>query len=74
MQTGSPIVVASCEYRERDHSYIVHVSRWLEIERVGTRQEDIMHNAQRVLEVAEGLIAAHPDQWMMFYPVWEEAP
>jgi KDO2-lipid IV(A) lauroyltransferase len=74
MQTGSPIVVASCEYRERDHSYIVHVSRWLEIERVGTRQEDILHNARRVLEVAEGLIAAHPDQWMMFYPVWEEAP
>ena len=72
LQTGSPIVVASCEYRASDRCYVVHVSRWLEVERIGTRQEDIMHNVRRVLEVTEGLIAAHPEQWMMFYPVWEE--
>jgi KDO2-lipid IV(A) lauroyltransferase len=72
IQTGSPIVVATCEYRESDRSYVVHISRWLEIERIGTRQQDILHNARRVLEIVEGLIAAHPEQWMMFYPVWDE--
>jgi len=72
MQTGSPIVTTHCEYRETDNSYVVHISRWLEMEHVGSRQEDVMHNARRVLEIFEGLIAARPEQWLMFYPVWEE--
>jgi KDO2-lipid IV(A) lauroyltransferase len=72
MQTNSPIVVASCEHRETDRSYVVHVSRWLEVEQAGSRQESILHNSRRVLEVVEGLIAAHPEQWLMFYPVWDE--
>ena len=72
MQTGSPIVTTHCEYRETDNSYVVHISRWLEMEHVGSRQEDVIHNARRVLEIFEGLIAARPEQWLMFYPVWEE--
>lgn len=72
MQTGSPIVTTHCEYRETDNSYVVHISRWLEMEHVGSRQEDVLHNARRVLEIFEALIAARPEQWLMFYPVWEE--
>jgi phosphatidylinositol dimannoside acyltransferase len=72
LQTGAPVAIAHCEYRPTDHSYAVHVSRWLEMERVGTRQEDIVHNACRVLAVGEELIAAKPEQWLMFYPVWGE--
>ena len=72
LQTGAPVVVAHCEYRPTDHSYAVHVSRWLEMERVGSRQEDVLHNARRVLAVGEELIRATPEQWLMFYPVWQE--
>ncbi len=70
LQTGCPVVVAHCEYRPTDRSYTVHISRWLEMERVGSRQETILHNARRVLAVGEELIAARPEQWLMFYPVW----
>ena len=72
LQTGAPVVVAHCEYRPTDHSYTVHVSRWLEMEHVGSRQENILHNAGRVLAVGEELIRAKPEQWLMFYKVWEE--
>ncbi len=73
LQTGAPVVVAHCEYRPTDRSYAVHVSRWLEMEHVGSRQENILHNARRVLAVGEELIRARPEQWLMFYRVWEEA-
>jgi lauroyl/myristoyl acyltransferase len=72
LQTGAPVAVAHCEYRPTDHSYTVHVSRWLEMEHVGSRQENILHNARRVLAVGEELISARPEQWLMFYKVWEE--
>jgi KDO2-lipid IV(A) lauroyltransferase len=72
LQTGAPVVVAHCEYRPTDHSYVLHVSRWLEMEHVGSRQENILHNARRVVAVGEELIRAKPEQWLMFYPVWEE--
>jgi lauroyl/myristoyl acyltransferase len=73
LQTNAPVVVAHCEYRPTDRSYAVHVSRWLEMEHVGSRQENIIHNARRVLAVGEELIRARPEQWLMFYKVWEEA-
>ncbi len=72
LQTGAPVVVAHCEYRPTDRSYAVHISRWLEMEQVGNRQENILHNARRVLAVGEELITARPEQWLMFYRVWEK--
>lgn len=72
MQANVPVIVASAEYRPVDGSYAFHIARWLEMEHVGNRQEDSLHNAQRVLNVAQHLIAAKPEQWLMFYPVWEK--
>ncbi len=71
MQANVPVIVANAEYRPVDGSYAFHIARWLEMEHVGNRQEDTLHNAQRVLNVAQDLIAAKPEQWLMFYPVWE---
>lgn len=74
LQMNVPLIVIVCEFRPATQTYYVHAARWLEMEHVGKRDEDIQHNARRVLEVLEGVIAAHPEQWMMFFPVWEEAP
>jgi lauroyl/myristoyl acyltransferase len=70
LQTDVPIAVLSCEYRPQDDTYFVHVARVLEMERIGSRDQNVTHNAQRVIQIIERLIRAHPDQWMMFYPVW----
>lgn len=72
LQTNSPILVVSTEYRVSDQSYVVHISRWLEMERTGHRDDDVVHNTRRVLEAMERIILARPEQWLMFYPVWDE--
>lgn len=74
LQTDSPILISSIEFRPSDSAYVVHISRWIEMERVGSREQDVMHNTQRVLDAIELLIAARPEQWLMFYPVWDEGP
>jgi KDO2-lipid IV(A) lauroyltransferase len=72
LQTNCPILIATCEHRPTDGAYVVHISRWMEMERVGDREENVTHNALRVLETLEQVISARPQQWLMFYPVWEE--
>lgn len=72
LQTNSPILIASTEYRVKDRTYVVHISRWIEMERVGSREEDVIHNTRRVLDAIERLIIVRPEQWLMFYPVWDE--
>ena len=34
--------------------------------------QEIVSNAEAVLEVLEGVILRAPDQWAMFYPVWPD--
>ena len=36
------------------------------------RDEEILMNAEKVLEVAEVMIRQAPEQWSMFYPVWPD--
>lgn len=71
VQTGTPIVVTICEYRPSDGTYVVHLVKWLDMEPMGSREETLRHNAERTLQVLERLIRAHPEQWLMFYPLWE---
>jgi KDO2-lipid IV(A) lauroyltransferase len=40
--------------------------------RTGNRQEEIVINSQHMLGLAEGVIRARADEWMMFYPVWPQ--
>lgn len=72
LQTNVPIVVAACEYRASDDAYVVHSAGPFEMERVGNRDEDVVYNTLRILGVVESYIRAHPEQWLMFYPVWHE--
>ena len=35
-------------------------------------ESEILHNAERVLKVAEPIIVQHAQQWAMFYPIWPQ--
>lgn len=56
-----------------DGSYTFLISDPIDMLPYSDRDEEIMTNADRVLKVAEGMICRCPDQWAMFYPVWENA-
>ncbi len=71
LQAQVPITVAVVRNDANHlHRYVVDVETTLELEQKGDRQEMILHNAQRVLAVLETVIRRHPEQWAMFYPVW----
>jgi len=40
--------------------------------RTGDRQRDVLINTRRLAVVLEEHVRAHPDQWMMFHPVWAD--
>lgn len=71
LQTGVAVGVVVTEYLAAQDRVRVYLAGMLEMEQVGTRQENVLHNARRVLAILERAILAHPDQWQMFYPVWE---
>lgn len=73
LQTGAPVGIVVPEYLAAQDRVRVYLAGMLEMEQVGTRQENVLHNARRVLAIIERAILAHPDQWQMFYPVWETA-
>lgn len=55
-----------------ERGYYAITAPLIELERTGYRQEDVMHNARRVLAVVEEWIRETPDQWLMYHPVWPE--
>lgn len=72
LQTNSPVVIVVPEYVPRQDRMRVSIASMIEMEEVGSRQENVMHNARRVMSIIERAILAHPDQWQMFYPVWQD--
>lgn len=42
------------------------------LQRRPNRVEEIIHNAEMILEVMESFIKQAPEQWLMYYPVWPQ--
>lgn len=56
-----------------DGSYSFLISESIEMVPYPDRDKEIISNAERALKVAEEMICRSPDQWAMFYPVWDNA-
>lgn len=65
------LVMTVAAYYEDDVYHVV-ANPPMTMERTGDEAADIALNLRRVLAEIEGLIRRHPDQWMMFVPVWPE--
>jgi KDO2-lipid IV(A) lauroyltransferase len=64
-----PIVVLGGKKNE-EGKYDVLMSDFIQMEKGGSRREELLHNTERLLKIAEGFINQAPEQWTMFYPLW----
>jgi KDO2-lipid IV(A) lauroyltransferase len=67
--TGSPVVVGFA-LRLPDHRLRVRLEPPLEVPRTDDRAGDVRATMRQVLDIAERYIAEHPEQWVMFRPIW----
>ncbi len=68
MATNSLIMTQATVYEEGEYRLILNPA-WEPVH-TGDRERDMAVNLRRVLDEIEGLIRLHPEQWMMFAPVW----
>ena len=68
-RTEALVVVGYCEF-DPDDGYRLRIEPPMELIRTGDRRHDVQVNARRVAAVLEKAIRAHPDQWLLFVPVW----
>lgn len=71
LKTQTPVIVAAA-FRDERGCYHIEISEPILMQPYPDRQEEIVRNAETVLEAAEGFIRRAPTQWSMFYPVWPE--
>jgi lauroyl/myristoyl acyltransferase len=71
LRSKAPVVVAG-SIMKPDGTHQIFLSDYLRMKSYPNRQEEIVANAEAVLEVAEGYIRQAPHQWSMFYPVWPD--
>jgi KDO2-lipid IV(A) lauroyltransferase len=69
LMTGALVFVGACHY-DPDEGYVLEATGPIEMVRAGDRQQDTLINTRRLAVVVERYVRAHPEQWMMFHPVW----
>ncbi len=69
LRANVPVVVASTIMRESG-IYEILVSRPINMVRKRNRQEEVVYNAEQVLDVVASQIRQAPYQWSMTYSVW----
>lgn len=68
--TGAPVVLAF-GLRLPDHRLRVRIEPALEIPQTDNRAGDVRAIVRQALDIAERHIAEHPEQWVVFRPIWQ---
>lgn len=69
MMSEATILMGGCHY-DPQQGYVLEVTGPIELVRTGNWRKDMVDNASRLAAILEGYVRAHPEQWMMFYPLW----
>jgi len=71
LQTRTPVVVIGV-FTQPGNKLLVDASEQIEMTPDHDREQEIIRNAEKVLQAAEQMILRAPAEWGMFYPVWPE--
>ena len=71
LMTDATVFLGSC-FHNSDEGYFIKVVGPVDMVRTGDRQQDILANTRQLARLLEKHVQAHPEQWMMFHPVWPE--
>ncbi len=72
LQAGALVLPAAC-LRKGDYGYQVVGGPPIEPPQIADSRQGARMLAQEVLKQLERIIAEHPSQWLMFFPVWPES-
>jgi lauroyl/myristoyl acyltransferase len=64
-------VIGGC--KKSDDKYLVWASHPIRMKRMDHLVDEIVYNAEAILDISANDIRQAPDQWAMYYPVWPEA-
>ena len=70
LRTDSLVMTVAAYFEDGVYQLVANPP--MEMERTGDNGQDVILNLRRVLSQVETLILRHPDQWMMFVPVWRD--
>lgn len=71
INAGAPVQLLAPVMNDQGRIRIL-VAPQLEMVRCAERREELLVNAERLLAQAQQFIAAHPEQWGMTWPVWND--
>ena len=69
LKAKCPVVVAA-SYLGEDGRYHLTASSPIDMEMLPDREDQLKFNGEKVLAAAESIIREHPQQWLVFQPVW----
>jgi lauroyl/myristoyl acyltransferase len=69
LRTGARLLPAY-SLRNPDNSYEAFVLPALDIQPTGERARDVRIGMTQVAKALESFIGEHPEQWVMFQPIW----
>ena len=69
MRTGA-LVLPVRSLRYGNGTYSVEIRPPIDLQFTGNLKDDIRVNTQRITSALESLISEHPEQWVVFEPVW----
>ncbi len=70
LHAGVPLAVAITT-RTGEGTYHATLLDLIEPQRTGDDNQDAIDLAQRVITGFEGYLRQHPEEWLMYFPVWE---
>jgi lauroyl/myristoyl acyltransferase len=73
LRSGTPLLPV-CVYRLPDDTFMAEAAPHVIAESTGDRKADEIRVTQQLLQVIEGFIRRHPEQWHVPHRIWAGSP